>query len=189
MGIWKRTKEHFKKRREIYRSVTENEVIAMTLANDNKITSAALSTHTALSNMQARQKLTTMLSKGILIQKHDTSQGYATYYKLKYPELFKDLPKNSGSKIRTSKTEKELTDAEVIAAAVKAKGRLIPGILCINAQISIDQAKDKLQELQHKGVFDIEVTEAGGLIYLLNDFETYQQMMGDEGREKEDEGR
>lgn len=183
MGIWKKTKEYFKKQREIYRSVTENDVIAMTLANDNKITSAALSSRTVLSNVQARQKLTTMLTKGILIQKHDSKHGYSTFYKIKYPELFKDLPKTAASSPLIQQEGKVLSDAEVIASAVKAKGRLIPGVLCINADISIDQAKEKLQELQHKGVFDIEVNSTGALVYLLNDFETYQDLMG-----KEEEG-
>lgn len=180
MGIWKRTKEYFKKQREIYRSVTENDVIAMTLESDNKITAASLASRTALSNVQARQKLAAMLTKGILIQKHDSKHGYTTYYKIKYPELFKDLPRNPSSPSLSKQKEKALSDADVIAAAVKAKGRLIPGVLCVNADISIDQAKEKLQELQHKGVFDIEVSPTGALVYLLNDYETYQQMMGQE---------
>jgi len=181
MGIWKSTKEYFKKQREIYRSVSEQDVIIMALENENKITAASLSTHTPLSHMQASRKLQAMSTKGILQMKYDYSTNYASYYKVKHPDLFKNLSNTTSNFSITSKKEaKALSDAEVISAAVKAKGRLIPGVLCINADITIDQAKAKLQELQYKGVFDIEVTAEGAMVYLLNDYKTYRDLMGEE---------
>ncbi|MEM6806979.1 MAG: hypothetical protein AAF696_36600 [Bacteroidota bacterium] len=180
MGLWKSAKAYFKKQRDIYRSVSEQDIIAMTLQNGNKITSASLAAHTALNNMQASRKLQTMQTKGILAQKYNYKNGYSSHYKVKHPELFQDLPKNPVSIKPKQEEQKLLTDAEVISAAVESKGRLIPGVLCINADISIDQAKEKLQELQHKGVFDIEVTPEGAMVYLLNDYAVYRNLMSKE---------
>lgn len=181
MGIFSSIRNKIRKHRETMKSVSPNEIIAIALENGGKITAGALSARTVLSVQQAGMKLYTLNSQGVFRTKYDYKDN-ANVFILKKPELYKNLnlqtPKRT---IITPSTEKKtLTDASVIHTALKAKGRITPGVLCLKADISIDEAKKKLQELQHKGVFDIEATANGALVYVLNDLETFEELMQDQ---------
>ncbi len=63
----------------------------------------------------------------------------------------------------------EVSEAQVIRYAVKAGGRLSIASLCMKADISTEQAQEKLEKLQEKGVFEMYVNESGTVYYELID--------------------
>ncbi len=63
----------------------------------------------------------------------------------------------------------QLTDDKIIAMAAQNAGSLTPAALCMKAQIPIDEAKKKLDHLQIKGVFEIDVDMHGNFVYHLTD--------------------
>ncbi|TAF34625.1 MAG: hypothetical protein EAZ57_02580 [Cytophagales bacterium] len=63
----------------------------------------------------------------------------------------------------------KLTDDRIISIAAKNGGLITPASLCMNAQIPIDEAKKVLDNLQVKGVFEIDVDMNGNFVYHLTD--------------------
>ncbi|RMG23834.1 MAG: hypothetical protein D6730_13715 [Bacteroidetes bacterium] len=173
MGLFSFIRNHRKK----MKSVTAKQVIAIALQNDGKITPAVLAAHTPLRIWQASMKLQGLHGQGVFATKYDYRDNSYTFV-LKKPELYKNLDLST-SQPAAPPSNKQLTDAEVIQWAYKARGRITPAILCIKAEVSIDEARQKLQELQHKGVFDIQATDSGALVYVLNELDTFQDLMAD----------
>lgn len=176
MGLFSNIRKAYQEHRRKMKSVTTNQVIAIALENQGKITKAVLSTRTQLSVRQAGMKLQGLHNQGVFSVKYTMKDNSYTYV-LKKPELYQNIDLGSLPPETPYTQTKKLTDAEVIQLALKGKGRITAAILCIKAEVSIDQAKEKLQSLQHKGVFDIEVANSGALVYVLNELETFKELM------------
>ncbi|WP_299455794.1 hypothetical protein [uncultured Microscilla sp.] len=71
----------------------------------------------------------------------------------------------------TLQANKVASDKDIIEVAVANGGRVTPTVLCARLDISIDEATSKLENLHTKGVFTLENTEAGHLVYVLIDFD------------------
>jgi predicted transcriptional regulator len=67
------------------------------------------------------------------------------------------------------KAKESLSDAEVIRHAVEANGDITATRLCLKANVTIEEATKKLDQLHTKGVFDIQTSDEGGFFYALND--------------------
>lgn len=163
-------------RRAAFKALTDRDLVALALAKGGKLTAGYLSSATELTNPQAWWKLTQVVNKGIFKQEYDNAT-LSTLFILKHPELYQDVEPAHASAPVVSQNPPSLTDAQVIAAAVKAGGKITPGMLCMAADISITAAKEKLQNLQHNGVFGIDATEEGGLVYILQDLASYQVLL------------
>ena len=177
MGLFSYFRNAIRKHRETMRSVTQNEIIAIALENGGKITSAALATRTPLSVYQASMKLQSMY--GVFRTKYDYKHQ-SNVFVLKKPEMYANLDLRAPMQTTSSQKKKGISDAEVIQTALRTKGRITAGVLCVKADISIDEAKKRLQELQHKGVFDIEATASGALVYVLNELESFGDLIEDQ---------
>lgn len=58
----------------------------------------------------------------------------------------------------------KIPDADVLQLAINHKGRLTPTLLCVKLQISMDEAKMKLEELYEQGVFVMEIDEENAVM-------------------------
>ena len=122
-----------------------------------------------LTRGEARIKLYTMLAQGIFEYNYDnvTLQEVfifspSTRKKMKYAEE----PHRPNQKFNN-----RLSDGEIISFAVNAKGKISSASLCIKADISVDEAKKRLNDLHEKGIFEIKVTENGTVTYIINDLD------------------
>lgn len=66
---------------------------------------------------------------------------------------------------------RKASDKDIIDVAVASQGRATPTTLCAKLDISIDEASTKLEELHTKGIFELENTESGHLVYKLVDLD------------------
>ncbi|MEM1135821.1 MAG: hypothetical protein AAGI07_08265, partial [Bacteroidota bacterium] len=76
---------------------------------------------------------------------------------------------------RTTPKANTISDSEVIKLAASSKGKLTAASLCMKSGVSVDKAKETLNSLQDKGVFDIHVTDNGVIVYLLVDTDLIQK--------------
>jgi ribosomal protein S25 len=64
----------------------------------------------------------------------------------------------------------KIPDATMIDLAIKHKGNLTPALVCVKLNISLQEAKQKLEELQNQGVFLLDINPENHLIeYQLRD--------------------
>lgn len=64
----------------------------------------------------------------------------------------------------------KIPDADVLQLAIEYDGRLTPTLVCIKLQVSMDEAKIKLENLHEQGVFEIAIDEENALLeYQLRD--------------------
>ncbi|MGH1337803.1 MAG: hypothetical protein ACRBFS_16905 [Aureispira sp.] len=64
----------------------------------------------------------------------------------------------------------KIPDADVIQLAIEHDGRLTPTLLCLKSKISIEEAKQKLEELYEQGTFVMDVDESNYVMeYQLRD--------------------
>lgn len=166
--------EKRRKLREAYKRVTHQHVIALAKAKNNKITPGVLATQLGLTTAQAHMKLSQMMMQGVFKLEYDQTT-YVSMYVLTHPELYDD--ENLVLPTLTGTPDSSLSDANVIKIAAKAKGQITAAALCVATECTIDQAREKLQELQHKGVFEVDAHESGKLIYFLPDWETFQDLI------------
>jgi hypothetical protein len=69
-----------------------------------------------------------------------------------------------------------LNDADLLKLAIQNKGWLTPSVVCIEKQISLDEAQEILDKLYEKGAFNLEVDEKDGTIeYWLRDTKLYKK--------------
>jgi hypothetical protein len=154
--------------------VTDQQIIELARRNAGEINAVMLAEQTGLSLQEAKAKINQLWTNGILKQKwdwsdwqnvhakyylHDAQKGYENMPNLNY------LPQQKPNNLAYSK----ITDSEVINLALQNKGILSASLVCVKLNISIDEAKQKLEELRQKEVFISEVTENGALIYRLID--------------------
>jgi hypothetical protein len=79
---------------------------------------------------------------------------------LKEPKLRTTSKKSQLNKIQIPTEERiQIPDADVIQLAIDHKGKLTPTLLCLKKKISIDEAKQKLEELYEQGAFVMDVDE------------------------------
>lgn len=67
--------------------------------------------------------------------------------------------------------EKGASDKDIIDVAVANNGKVTATILCARLDISIDEATTKLEHLHNKGIFTLDNTESGHLVYMLVDLD------------------
>lgn len=80
--------------------------------------------------------------------------------RLKEPKLRTESKKSDLLKIQIPSEERiKIPDADVIQLAIDHKGKLTPTLLCLKKKISIDEAKQKLEELYEQGAFVMDVDE------------------------------
>lgn len=79
---------------------------------------------------------------------------------LKEPQLRTTPKKSKLQKIQIPTEERiKIPDADVIQLAIDHDGKLTPTLLCLKKKISIDEAKQKLEELYEQGAFVMDVDE------------------------------
>ena len=152
----------------------DEQVIALALENQGKITAQILSYRSTLTLGQARWKLNGMNTRGIFKQTYDY-KDYITVFELKNKELYQNLPQTVVTPVKQPKSQKEIIDSEVISLAVKMGGKITPAALCLKKEVSLKEAKAKLDDLQKADVFDIELNERGAIVYVLNDYESFKE--------------
>lgn len=156
-------KSYIDKSKKISAKISDREVIEIARQNGGEISAVLLCEKTDLSLDEAQTKINSLLMSDIIHQKWDWSDWSGSKYKY----VLKDATKNYDA--IESKKGKTITDADVISVAVQSKGKVTPAALCLKLNISIDEAKKKLDELYKKEIFEIDVTETGTVTYLLSD--------------------
>lgn len=58
----------------------------------------------------------------------------------------------------------KIPDADVLQLAIEHDGRLTPTLVCIKLQVSMDEAKLKLESLHEQGVFEMGIDEQNALL-------------------------
>ncbi|OJJ15838.1 hypothetical protein BKI52_36580 [marine bacterium AO1-C] len=66
---------------------------------------------------------------------------------------------------------RRVSDKDVIDVAIANQGKVTATILVARLDISIDEATQKLEELHNKGIFTLENTTSGHLVYKLVDMD------------------
>jgi hypothetical protein len=132
---------------------------------------AAMLIQAGLTSGEARQKLNQLLVHEVIAQRYDWKS-----FESRYVLAGKHMAANSGKLDAPAKTtglptgaKRALPDAEVIQLAVANGGRLTASALCLKANVSVDEAKAKLDELYKKEIFVLDVSDTGTLTYSLTD--------------------
>jgi predicted transcriptional regulator len=80
--------------------------------------------------------------------------------RLKEPKFRTSSRKSELQKIQIpSEVRIKIPDADIIQLAIDHDGKLTPTLLCLKKKISIDEAKQKLEELYEQGAFVMDVDE------------------------------
>lgn len=146
-------------------TLSEKEIIEMILlhVDDYQVTVAELVVIFGIDIYEAKA----------LIQRLKKSGHISTLRKgLKYIYVINQSIRLKEPKFRTSSRKSELQkiqipsegrikipDADVIQLAIDHEGKLTPTLLCLKKKISIDEAKQKLEELYEQGAFVMDVDE------------------------------
>lgn len=115
------------------------------------------------------------LRKAGLLTRLFSSKGFI--YAIKNPILNKQpkvkLPvadTNEKINLNTLHPRIKIPDATMIDLAIQYKGQLTPALVCIKLNISLQEAKQKLEELHQEGVFVLDIDNQNSLItYQLRD--------------------
>ena len=146
--------------------VTDKEIIQVARDNGGRITATDLVENTDLTISEANLKIQQLLNNGIL--RYKLTNNFKVVYELdssiQYQEM-RAIPR----KIQKPKPSSGKSDGDIIALAVKSKGKISAAGLCMKSSISIDEAEERLKFLQEKGVFDIEVSDHGTVLYTIID--------------------
>lgn len=70
-----------------------------------------------------------------------------------------------------SSGQQKASDKDIIDVAVANNGKVTPTVLCARLDISVDEATAKLENLHNKGIFTLENTKSGHLVYVLVDLD------------------
>jgi predicted transcriptional regulator len=156
-------KNYTEKSKELNAKISDKEVIEIARQNNGEISAVLLCEKTDLSLDEAQDKINRLLMSGIIHQRWDWSDWSGTKYKYVLKDANKDFTAIE------SKKSTNASDAEVISAAVQSKGKITPTALCLKLNISVDEAKRRLEDLRKKEIFEIDVTENGAITYSLID--------------------
>jgi hypothetical protein len=154
---------------QVNQKVSNLEVVKIAREHNGRVSPALLSERSLLTLPESERKLYIMLSEGVFHYEYD--ENYQPVFVLN--NLIRRALHNPENRLNThtSLAPSRLTDSEVIKLAVETKGKLTATLLCLKAGISIDEAQATLERLQLKGVFDLQVTENGSMLYVLNDID------------------
>jgi len=152
-------KSYAEKSKQISAKVSDREVIEIARQNNGEVSAVLLCEKTDLSLDEAQSKINSLLMSGIIHQKWDWTG--------KYKYILKDA--NKSFEGIDGKKNKSISDADIISAAIQAKGKISPTALCLKLDISVDEAKRRLEDLRKKEIFEIDVTETGLITYDLID--------------------
>ncbi len=160
LGYWAYNQYHIG-----VQSLSNRNVLELASEKDNQLTIEDLCDAFQITRGEARIKLYTMLAQGAFEYSYDnvTLQEIFILSRSVRSRVKRDtMPHNPRKKLR-------LSDGEIISIAVRSKGKITATALCLKGEISIDEAKNRLNELHEKGVFEIKVTDNGTITYHIND--------------------
>ncbi|NJL14341.1 MAG: hypothetical protein HC913_15910 [Microscillaceae bacterium] len=154
----------------VRRKISNGEVVKIARNHRGRLTPRTLSEYTDLSESEASRKLHLMLYEGIF--KYEYDENYLPVFTLSnvvQRALLDSPPDLQPLYLRSEVTR--LSDSEVIGIALKANGRISATSLCLRGKVPIEEAQYILERLQARGVFDVEVTENGTVVYRLHDLD------------------
>lgn len=183
-------KTYTDKLKKINQVVSDQELVALARQHKGEVSAALLCEHFGLSLSEADTKINNLLMSGVIEQKYEWEwtdwssmfNGTKTKYVMKGLPNKHFLPKRQTTAVTKAanfephqqRNKGEVSDSEVIGLAVQMKGKLSASTLCLKLNISVDEAKKKLEELYKKEIFEVNVSENGTLVYILADKDLYQ---------------
>ncbi len=145
-------------------------VVELAMENGGEITLPLLIQH-GLTASEAQSRIWQMQTNGLIQQSYDWTTWQSKY--VLQGKVRKNYSQSSvGKRASTSQipgSARQLTDAEVIQLAIRSGGKLTPAALCVKAEVPVDEAKAKLEELYRKEIFTMDVSQTGTLTYVLLD--------------------
>ncbi|WP_299461476.1 hypothetical protein [uncultured Microscilla sp.] len=157
MNIIKKIKAFYQRHKITMSSVSPEDAVVIAQNHQGRLTAGQLARNSSLNYLQASLKLHCLSQKGYFRTAFtDAGEVYL-------------LRQGKGSLNHFSKKHLHLTDAEVLSAAIEHNGELTLTRLCVATGSNIDIARKKLEELHLKGVFELEVTNNGVIVYVLNE--------------------
>jgi predicted transcriptional regulator len=145
----------------IENKASNQEIIKIARESNGELNAVLLAEQTGISLSNAKARINHLFISGLLRKDNSEVKKGETKYFLK-----DNIFKHSKS---TSYLSEEITDATLINLAIKNEGIISPSSVCLKLNVSIDAAKQKLEELRKKEVFITEVNENGALVYRLID--------------------
>ncbi|PWJ42272.1 hypothetical protein BC781_103524 [Sediminitomix flava] len=159
-----------KRYRNAIRKISNSDVIEMLTQNKMQITLNEFTSISGLNKDDAKYKLSSMLAQGILSIEYD--EHYRTVYVLS--ETVRSVLKSP----YYTKLQCRVSDSDVIRFASLSQGKLSIASLTMKAKITVDEARNKLDELHEKGIFQMIVCDEGHITYHLNDPDLVRQRIG-----------
>jgi hypothetical protein len=151
--------------------LSEDEIISVILlhVDDAQVTIAELVVIFGINISEAKVVLARLKKAGKLNVLYN--QGFRKIHvinnSLHTPQpVLRDAPrKRSRTQLAIPAQEKiKIPDAAVLQLAIDHDGRLTPTLVCIKLQVSMDEAKLKLEGLHEQGVFEIAIDEQNTLL-------------------------
>lgn len=146
-------------------TLSDKEIVEMILlhVNDYQVTVAELVVIFGIDIYEAKALIQRLKKNGVISV---LRKGFNHIYvinqtiHLKEPRLRDKTQQRQLQKIKLPQQERiKIPDADVIQLAINHKGKLTPTLLCLKKKISIDEAKQKLEELYEQGAFIMDVDE------------------------------
>lgn len=159
-------------KRKAVEDITEDDILDLAADCMGFISPAAVCLAFDLTYKEAKKVIKKMRKLGVI------DSQYNNYLEREYriAKHLQRLPKSERKQIRSGEAhmpaefKKNISDADIIRAAVNRGGILTPTALCLDRDIPYDTAEELMNELQLKGVFELIVNEhSGALEYHLND--------------------
>lgn len=180
-----------KQKKLVNSKISDQDVIQIAKENDGKINVAILCEHSTLTASEAKIKLKYLSDTGALsVDWKDMFSGGHSYVlkgrknkmfsgigqsiqELKQGKSWKDILPQLAEAVFNTNTQKEIPnqsvskDAQIIKVALQNKNVVSASLICVELNISIDEAQKKLEELRQKQIFISEIGDNGGLLYRL----------------------
>lgn len=146
-------------------ALSEKDIIEMILlhVDDYQVTVAELVVIFGIDIYEAKALIQRLKKRGKI---NILRKGFKAIYvinqsiHLKEPKLRTTSKKSDLQKLQIPNEERmKIPDADVIQLAIDHEGKLTPTLLCLKKKISIDAAKQKLEELYEQGAFVMDVDE------------------------------
>lgn len=153
----------------VRRKISNGEVVKIARNHRGRLTPRLLSEYSELNESEASRKLHLMLYEGIF--KYEYDENYLPVFTLSnvVQKALESPPDLQALYLHNEVTH--LSDSEVIGIALKTNGRISATSLCLRGKVPIEEAQYILERLQSRGVFDMEVTESGTVVYRLHDLD------------------
>jgi hypothetical protein len=157
--------------KELAEKMSDAELVELAMQNGGEVTLPLL-IQNGLTASEAKRMMWQLQFNGLVVQRYDWTtwqNKYVLQGKLQTPYSKSAQVKARPAQDQVAQGPRKLTDAEVIQLAMRAGGKLTPASLCVKAQVPVDEAKAKLDELYRKEIFTVDVNEMGTITYLLTD--------------------